>query len=329
MFAQPLDPNSSDANVVVIPAAASWTGPSSCSGIAQGSDAVMTHPTSISVAADAAVLLRDQPAGLSSAWGAQDVGPGDPAPVLFPGRSDWQTTEADMIAPQQLLDTYNGCPACVLPDNIQFTPGQPDPTVAYRADLSGATINGAQLTGDFDNWNFSGAALGGAALGTAGSTATSVSGADFDGADLRGAQLVSLQFNAPPSFANVRVGALNGACTQFQDVDLLNTGLTPLKADLLVPGCATTPLFSGSTLATTRSTVPLGVIKLLAVTDGATVDFAGGRYVSTATDSSSLAGANLQGIDLAGASFLGFRRIWSPRTSMGRRWMARALSWPI
>ena len=65
----------------------------------------MTHPTSISVAPDAAVLLHDQPAGLSSAWGAQDVGPGDPAPVLFPGRSDWQTTEVDLIAPQQLLDT--------------------------------------------------------------------------------------------------------------------------------------------------------------------------------------------------------------------------------
>ena len=150
VFAQPLDPNSSDANVVVIPAAASWTGPSSCSGIAQGSDAVMTHPTSISVAADAAVLLRDQPAGLSSAWGAQDVGPGDPAPVLFPGRSDWQTTEVDMIAPQQLLDTYNGCPLCVLPDNIQFTPGQPSPDVAYQGNVSGAVLDGASLTGNFD-----------------------------------------------------------------------------------------------------------------------------------------------------------------------------------
>jgi hypothetical protein len=218
VFAQPLDPASSDANVVVIPAGASWTGPSSCSGIAQGSDAVMTHPTSISVAADAAVLLRDQAAGLSSAWGAQDVGPGDPAPVLFPGRSDWQTTEADLVAPEQLLDSADGCPFCVLPDNLQFTPGQPDATVAYRSDVSGATMDGAKLTGDFAGWNFTGAVLGGAALGSAGST--SVSGADFDGADLRGAQLISLRSKAPPSFSNVRVGALSGACTQFQNINL-------------------------------------------------------------------------------------------------------------
>ena len=74
VFAQPLDPSSSDANVVVIPAGVNWTGPSSCTGIAQGSDAVMTHPASIAVAPDAAVLLRDQPAGLESAWGAQNAG---------------------------------------------------------------------------------------------------------------------------------------------------------------------------------------------------------------------------------------------------------------
>jgi uncharacterized protein YjbI with pentapeptide repeats len=294
VFAQPLDPNSSDANVVVIPAAASWTGPSSCSGIAQGSDAVMTHPTSISVAPDAAVLLRDQPAGLFSAWGAQDVGPGDPAPVLFPGRSDWQTTEVDMIAPQQLLDTYNGCPLCVLPDNIQFTPGQPSPDVAYQGNVSGAVLNGASLTGNFDGWNFTGAQLPGASLNK-----TDVSGADFTGADLRGAQLTSLQESSPPTLANVRVGQFNGSCTVFGDVDLMNTSFIPVKADLLVPGCESTPLFPGST-------APLGVIKLMAVTDGATVDFADGQFVATAADSSSLAGANLQGIDLAGASFLGF-----------------------
>jgi hypothetical protein len=93
VFAQPLNPANSDANVVVIPAGVSWTGPTSCAGIATGSDQVMTHPATISVAPDAAVLLHDQPAGLVSAWGARDVAAGDPAPVLFLGRSDWQTSE--------------------------------------------------------------------------------------------------------------------------------------------------------------------------------------------------------------------------------------------
>ena len=192
----------------------------------------MTHPSTISVAPDAAVLLRDQPAGLVSAWGARDVGAGDPAPVLFPGRSDWQTTEADIITPQQLLDTYNGCPDCVLPNNFQLTPGQPSASVAYQHDLSGAVLNGATLSGNFDGWNFAGAQLGGATVDGAevsganfdgadlrGATVdgAEVSGANFDDADLRGAQLSSLQFTAPPALreragrgAERRVHAIHG-----------------------------------------------------------------------------------------------------------------------
>src|SRR4029077_16469615 len=108
VFARPLDPGSTAANVVVIPPGVSGTGPDSGVGIAQGSDEVMTHPASVSVAPDAAVLLKDQTHGLSSAWGAQDVGASGPAPVLFPGRSDWQTTEADLLTPQQLLTSAGG-----------------------------------------------------------------------------------------------------------------------------------------------------------------------------------------------------------------------------
>ena len=94
VFARPLDPASSDANVVVLPAGTSWGGDGSCPGVTQGADEVMSHPTSIAVAPAAALLLRDQFAGLVSAWGAREVGASDPAPVLFPGRSDWQTTGA-------------------------------------------------------------------------------------------------------------------------------------------------------------------------------------------------------------------------------------------
>ena len=294
VFAQPLDPSSSDANVVVIPAGVNWTGPGSCTGIAQGSDAVMTHPASIAVAPDAAVLLRDQPAGLESAWGAQNAGTQGPAPVLFPGRSDWQTTEADMIAPQQLLDSYDGCPGCALPDKLQLSPGQTNSDVAYQHDLSGATLNGATLTGRFAGWDFSGARLPGATL-----NGTDVSGADFTGADLRGAHLTALVQTPPATFANVRVGALNGSCTTFTNSSLVGTGFTPVKSDLLVSGCETTPLLPGSI-------APLDLIHLLVNTDQATVDFFNAQFLVTATNRDVLAGADLNGINLAGAKFVGF-----------------------
>ena len=157
MFARPLDPASSDANVVILPAGTSWSGDGSCLGVTQGADEVMSHPTSITVAPDAALLLRDQLAGLVSAWGARDVGASDPAPVLFPGRSDWQTTEAEVVAPQQLLSTYGGCPACIVPKTNTFdTLTAPRirstrrlPGRRHRRDLTGLT-----LSGNFDGWNF-------------------------------------------------------------------------------------------------------------------------------------------------------------------------------
>jgi uncharacterized protein YjbI with pentapeptide repeats len=294
VFARPLDPGGTGANVVVLPAGTNWTAAGACTGIAEGAAEVMTNPTSISVAPGAALLLQDETAGLTSAWGAENVGAGDPAPVLFPGRPDWQTTQADVVAPQQLLDTHNGCRACVLPDNLQFTAGTLDPTVAYQRDVSGARLNGATLTGSFDNWDFSGAQLGGATL-----NGVSVSGANFSGADLRGAQLTSLTSTAPPSFANVRVGLLNGACTSFKDTNLLGAGLTPVQADLLVPGCETSPLLTGSS-------APLDLLDLIAHTYQATVDFSDARFLVTARNSGLLAGVDLHGINLAGATFPGF-----------------------
>jgi uncharacterized protein YjbI with pentapeptide repeats len=294
VFARPLDAGGTGANVVVLPAGTSWTAAGACTGIAEGAAEVMSNPTSISVAPGAAVLLQDQTAGLFSAWGAENVGGGDPAPVLFPGRPDWQTTQADVMASQQLLDTYNGCRGCVLPDNVQLTPGTPNPDVAYQGDVSGAALNGAILSGSFDGWNFSGAQLGGASL-----TGVSVGGADFSGADLRGAQLSSLTSTLPPNFANVRVGLLNGACTLFKDTNLVGTGFRPVQADLLVPGCEKSPLLTGST-------VPLDLLDLIARTYKATVDFSDAQFLVIADNRGLLAGVDLSGIDLAGASFLGF-----------------------
>jgi uncharacterized protein YjbI with pentapeptide repeats len=294
VFAQALDPGGSGVNVVVIPAGVSWTAAGSCAGIAQGAAEVMTHPTSISVAPDVAVLLRDQPAGLVSAWGARDVGAGDPVPVLFPGRSDWQTTEADILPPQQLLGSYNGCPACLLPNSLQLTPGPPSSDVAYQGDVSGATLIGATLTGSFTGWNFSGTRLPGSTINGA-----DVSGANFSGADLRGAHLVALHDTSPPTFVNVRVGSFNGSCTVFQNTNLVGTGFEPVQADLLVPGCEDTPLLPGSI-------APLDLIALLAHTYQATVDFANAQFLVTAANRHALAGVDLHGIDLAGVSFVGF-----------------------
>ena len=303
VFARPLDPASSDANVVILPAGTSWSGDGSCLGVTQGADEVMSHPTSITVAPDAALLLRDQLAGLVSAWGARDVGASDPAPVLFPGRSDWQTTGAQVVAPQQLLSTYGGCPACIVPKTNTFdtlTAPASDSHVGYQGDVTGATLTGLTLTGNFDGWNFKGANLTDANLNGIG-----VSGADFSGADLRGAQVTSLQFTVPPTFAHAHIGAVNGSapCTTFTSTNLVNAHLSDLTADMA--GCATIPLLPGST-------APLELIHDLTVADGATVDYSGANFLATGADYAALAGADLNGINLGGtqalpgASFLGF-----------------------
>ena len=293
VFSRPLEPGG-DANVVVIPAGGTWTGAASCDGISAGADDVMSHPTSVSVAPGAAVLLQDGPADLSSAWGGRNVAASDPAPMLFPGRSDFETTSAQMVPPAQLLQDYDGCQECVLPDDLRISPGTRDPKVAYQRDLSGATASGATLAGSFAGWDFTDVALGGATL-----DGTDVSGADFTGADLRGAQLTSLVQSRPATFANVRVGALGTACTTFTDIDLTRSGLVPVQADLLVPGCAQHPLLP-------RSTVPLALVDLVAHRYAAPVDFSSAQLLVTAADSGVLAGVDLHGIRMADARLLGF-----------------------
>jgi hypothetical protein len=73
-----------------------------------------------------------------------------------------QTREVDVLTPQQLLESFDGCPACALPDNVQLAPGPPNQDVAYQHDLSGATVDDAALTGSFAGWDLSGAGLEGA-----------------------------------------------------------------------------------------------------------------------------------------------------------------------
>lgn len=300
VFARPFDAGSSKPNVVVIPADSSWD-TSACGGSAQGSGDAMTHPTSIAVAPGAAVLLQDQPAGLVSPWGAKNVQASDPAPVLFPGRNDWATTKASVVAPDYLLNVFSSCRACSL-QGIDATPTQPTlPTIAYEGDLTGADLTGATLEGDFSRWTLSGANLTratflDASLAGAVLDHTVVDRTDFDGVDLRGAHLTALQYRAPPTFGGVKIGSLAGTCTVFKDTDLVNANLKPAKPD---PGCETTPLLPGSM-------VGLDLLDLLVRQDHAKVDFAGAAFVADASDRTVLAGADLQGVNLALASFVGF-----------------------
>ena len=300
VFARPLDGGSSKPNVVVIPAGTSWD-TTACGGSAQGAEEVMTHPTSIAVAPGAAVWLQDQPAGLVAAWGAKNVGNSDPAPVLFPGRSDWTTTSATVADPETVLNLFNSCRGCTLP-GIDFEPTQAIiPTIAYEGDVSGADLTGATLHKTFGGWNFNGTNLSGvtfvdASLTGAALNRTVVDGTVFDGSDLRGAHLEGLGYAVPPSFAGVRVGPFNGICTVFKDMNLINAGLTPVKPD---PGCENTPLLPGSA-------APLSLIKLLLERYHAGVDLANARFVADARDRTDLAAGDLHGANLDGVSFLGF-----------------------
>ena len=80
---------------------------------------------------------------------------------------------------------------------------------------------------------------------------------------------------------------------------MVGTGFTPVKADLLVPGCASTPMFP-------HSRVPFDLVHQLVFVDGASVDFSDARLVVTGQSSGLLKGADLRAVKLAGASFLGF-----------------------
>jgi uncharacterized protein YjbI with pentapeptide repeats len=264
----------------------------------------MTQPSSIVVGARAAVLLRDAKANLLSAWGARDVRLGESAPSLFPGRSDWTTTEAAVVDPGYLLNVFNSCRSCSL-RRVNFTPVQgyfPD-RLGYMQHLNGADLSDATLTGDFSGWNLSDAGLSGATLSNTSLAGafldhTRVDGADFDGADLRGAQLTALRYDEPPTFTGVRVGPFGAACTTFRATDLVAAKLTLARAD---GACEAKPLAPDSSVA----------LRLLSqVADGLhaqrRVSCAGTRFVATAADRGALAGDDLSGVNLTGASFVGF-----------------------
>ncbi len=241
VFARPLDPTSTDPNVVVLPAGSEWTQTSPCWS-AQGAARVMTNPTTIAVSPGQAIVLHDANAGLTSLWGAKDVAAGDPAPVLFPGRTGWTTTDATVQSQSSFWHEFQSCRACALPSTtLSAAPSPATSDTAYQGDLSGADLTGATLTGNFYGFTLAGANLTGANL----------SAADLSGADLAGVVLGDA---------------------------VLNGTKLPLE---LVPALRDAP------------------------TNGPKVDLTGAQFVVGFGDVNLLAGADLSGIDLAGASFIG------------------------
>ena len=279
---------------MILPPGTTWTPDGPCTGIATGAQQVMTSPSSISVGARRRRVAQRRDARADVGLGRPDDAVRRPGAGPVPGPRGLADDRGDLVEPQTLLQTSGGCPGCEFPDDSSIAPIAADPDVAYGQDLSDAVLDGATLSGDFGGWDFSGAQLPGATL-----DGTGVSGTDFSGADLRGAHLTSLAPSVPPDLSGVRIGALGGACTTFSNSDLTGTGLTPVKADALVPGCASSPLFPDTT-------VPMSAVGLLAATYDANVDLSDAQILVTAGNSDALRGANLTGIHLAGASFEGF-----------------------
>jgi uncharacterized protein YjbI with pentapeptide repeats len=302
VFAGPQDTtDASSINVVVIYPGASWTQSTCGSASAASAAEMMSHPKTITVGAGGALLLRDKTHDLVSAWGARNVDAGDAAPVLFPGRPDWTTSEADTVDQTYLLNVWNSCRDCHL-HGVDFDPVQvTDRTrIAYSGDLSGANLSGGTLQGNFQRWVFTGtdlsdALVASASLANASLDHTIVSGTRFSDVDLRGAQLHALGSTRAPFFAAARTGPSSGACTTFADSDLAGSIL-----DITVdPGCEKSPLFP-------RSSIPTTEFYTLRVAEHAAVDWAGTQFVSRFDDRAELAGADLSGINLDDASFLGY-----------------------
>ena len=299
VFAVPLGSGTTP-NVVVITAGSKWT----ASGPCAAAQDVMTHPRWIVVGAGGAVLLSDRKTNRYSAWGARGVHFGDPAPSLFPGGSDWTTTEAEVVEPEYLLNVFNSCRSCSLP-GVAFAPVQgyfPD-RVAYMKHLNDANLRNATLSGNLSGWNFSFSDLSDATLTDAVLTRTffdhaRVDRVGFGGADLRGTQFTKLLYDDPPRFTRVRVGPFDGSCTFFKDTDLVRAPLTLAGVE---KGCESSPLVPGSS-------VPLGFLAAVAgpLKAKALVDFTDAQFVATDADYAKLAGADLSGARLNGASFTGF-----------------------
>jgi uncharacterized protein YjbI with pentapeptide repeats len=154
------------------------------------------HPTSIGVGKGAAVEFWDITHDLSSNWGAVNVGPTDPAPVFFPGRSDFTPTLVTVEDTAEYIGSHESCRACVLSGKtvrLDTGPaGSPSTSTAYEYDLTDAQLDNTTIVGRSDfsgytawmaGWNLSNANLTQAKL-QADLTGATLTGAVLDGTDL-------------------------------------------------------------------------------------------------------------------------------------------------
>ena len=299
VLARPMSADSLDPNVVIIDPQGSWT-PDTCGAT---TTPIVSHPTTIMVGAEGALLLRNTTTGTLSEWGARDVSAKDSAPAIFPGNPGWTPNLVQVVPPREMLFLFNSCRGCSLA-GIHFTPVQAmlPKAWAYEGDLSGADLHDARLKGYFKGWNFTGTNLSGADL-SAGDTSladatfdhTDISGATFNGDDLRGTHFLSPQFNDPPSLTNVTTGKFDGACTRFESMDLLPTKLSVATSD---GDCTKIPMF-------VHTKVAISSVASLVRTH-ARIDLANAEIVSSGTARGDLAGSDLSGTDLSDTSFLGF-----------------------
>jgi uncharacterized protein YjbI with pentapeptide repeats len=225
-------------------------------------------------------------------WGAVNVTPSDPRPLDF--TSCWayypdateQKIELGVTDPAYVAVGWgSSCRQCDL-SGQQVVLGEamalsPMSQVDFSgADLRGATVSG--FLGHLAGFDFSGADLSRATFVPGTHLGDSVfDGATLDGTDFRGAT----------------IGGETGACTRMADANLLSASFA---VETWVLGCSG-PLFRGSQ-------IPLGLVRDL-VLFGGKVGFkdalTGAQIVASLTDWRSLVDADLSGVNLAGASFLG------------------------
>lgn len=162
---------------------------------------VSRQPTSIGVGKGAAIQFWDITHNLVSSWGAVNVSPTDPAPVFFPGRSDFRGPLVYVADAVQFTSDTDSCRACVLSGATlrlpADAPGAPGVPTAYTYDLTGAQLDSTTVVARSDfsgytawmaGWNLRKASLRRAKL-QANLTGATLTGAVLDGADLSQANL--------------------------------------------------------------------------------------------------------------------------------------------
>jgi uncharacterized protein YjbI with pentapeptide repeats len=259
VIAGKFDPTGSEPNVVVIPAGAKWqTG-----DCGTGAPTLLAHPVSIAVSGPpqpAALSFQDSQHDLYSPWGAINVAAGAPAPVLYPGHSEFTPTTATVEPPAYFAIATGSCRSCWLKDVPETLPPpiSPKSNGAFWGDLSGATLSGAtfspidNLSGvplskvnlsnakldgvkglsgaNLSQANLSGADLTGTDLSTADLTGAKLTGASLSGVNLSGVRGLNAADLSGASLARVNLSGLELYGSNLSGADLSRANLSSANA---------------------------------------------------------------------------------------------------